>query len=229
MLGILLVEGMRRFRRRLISVLVPVTIVAVLGSAASLWLDQQAARARLAEAQLEPMLARAQAAEERAVRAEASLTAIAVQHLAEAASTATAVARVNEPQRALERALGRLFAAFQDPTGRSYDTLPELFAQAALNTVRAEADFLRAQGHHLGGASTFNLDASPINRVDADRVEVRTVERWLYDERDASDRRQRCFVEDSDQNYVLKRQNQDWIVDEVQLGATRRSECPPGT
>jgi hypothetical protein len=69
---------------------------------------------------------------------------------------------------------------------------------------------------------------SPINRVGDDRVEIHTTERWLYDERDAADQRQRCFIEDSDQNYVLTRQNQDWIVDEVQLGSTRRSECPPG-
>jgi hypothetical protein len=220
---------MRRFRRRLISLLVPLTIVAVLGAAATLWLDQQSARARLAEAQLEPALARAQVAEQRAVRAEASLTAIAAQRVAEAAATSTAVARVSEPQRALERALGRLFAVFQEPTGRAYEQLTDVFSPAALQVVRGEADFLRGNGRHLGGASTFNVDASPVNRIDQDRAEVRTVERWLYDERDASDRRQRCFVEDSDQNYVLKRQNQDWLVDEVQLGGTKRSECPPGT
>ena len=220
---------MRRFRRRLISVLVPMTIVAVLGAAATLWLDQQSARARLAEAQLAPALARAQVAEERAVRAEASLTAIAVQRVAEAAATSTAVARVNEPQRALERALGRLFGAFQDPVGRGYDTLGEVFSPTALQTLRAEADFLRGQGRHLGGASTFNVEASPINRLAEDRVEIHTLERWLYDERDASDRRQRCFTEDSDQTYVLVRQGQDWLVDEVQLGSTRRTECPAGT
>src|SRR2546423_11483512 len=103
---------MVRFRRRLISVLVPLTIIAVLGAAATLWLDQQSARARLAEAQLEPALARAQAAEARALRAEASLTAIAEQRLADAAATATAVAKVAEPAQALERALGRPFSGF---------------------------------------------------------------------------------------------------------------------
>ena len=220
---------MLRFRRRLISVLVPLTIVAVLGAAATLWLDQQGARARLAEAQLEPALARAQVAEARAARAEASLTAIAEQRVAEAGATATAVSRVNEPKQALERALGRLFAAFQDPTSRAFDTLPEVFSPNALNTVRAEADFLRGNGRHLGGASTFSVDSSPVNRVDQDSAEVRSIERWLYDERDASDRRLRCFTEDSDQNYVLKRQGQDWIVDAIQLGGTRRTECPAGT
>ncbi len=220
---------MLRFRRRLISVLVPLTIVAVLGAAATLWLDQQGARARLAEAQLEPALARAQVAEARAARAEASLTAIAEQRVAEAGATATAVSRVNEPKQALERALGRLFAAFQDPTSRAFDTLPEVFSPNALNAVRAEADFLRGNGRHLGGASTFSVDSSPVNRVDQDSAEVRSIERWLYDERDASDRRLRCFTEDSDQNYVLKRQGQDWIVDAIQLGGTRRTECPAGT
>ncbi len=220
---------MLRFRRRLISVLVPLTIVAVLGAAATLWLDQQGARARLAEAQLEPALARAQVAEARAARAEASLTAIAEQRVAEAGATATAVSRVNEPKQALERALGRLFAAFQDPTSRAFDTLPEVFSPNALNAVRAEGDFLRGNGRHLGGASTFSVDSSPVNRVDQDSAEVRSIERWLYDERDASDRRLRCFTEDSDQNYVLKRQGQDWIVDAIQLGGTRRTECPAGT
>src|SRR5258708_39283667 len=107
---------MARFRRGLLAVLVPLTIVAVLAAAAVLGMDQQGARARLAEAQLEPALARAEAADARAVRAEAALTAIAVQRVAEVAATATTVARASEPQRALERSLGRLFAVFLEPT-----------------------------------------------------------------------------------------------------------------
>ena len=220
---------MVRFRRRLLALLVPLTIVAVLAAAGVLWLDQQSARARLAEAQLEPLIARAEVAEARAVRAEASLTTIAVQRVAEAAATATAVARVNEPQRALERALGRLFVVFQEPTGRGYDQLSEAFSPAALQTLRTEADFLRANGRHLGGPSTFNVNASPLEQLAADRVQIHTVERWLYDERDDADRRQRCFIEDSDQNYILKLSGQAWVVDEIQLGATRRSDCPAGT
>jgi len=58
---------------------------------------------------------------------------------------------------------------------------------------------------------------------------VHTVERWLYDERDDADKRIRCFVEDSDQSYLLLLNAQNWVVDEVQLGATHRSDCPPGT
>jgi hypothetical protein len=220
---------MVRFRRRLISFLVPLTIVAVLGAWATLWLDRQGARARLAEGQLEPALTRAQAAEARASRAEAALTAIADQRIAEAGATATAVSHVNEPRQSLERALGRLFAAFQDPTSRAYDTLTEVFSPNALIAIRAEADYLRGTSKHLGGASTFSLDPSPVNRLDQDRAEIHTTERWLYDERNAADQRQRCFVEESDQTYVLKLQGRDWIVDEVQLGDSKRTECPPGT
>jgi hypothetical protein len=58
---------------------------------------------------------------------------------------------------------------------------------------------------------------------------VHTVERWLYDERDDTDRRLRCFIEDSDQTYVLTASGANWLVDEVQLGATHRADCPPGT
>jgi hypothetical protein len=217
---------MRRFRRRLIALLLPLTIVALLFAAGTLWLEQQSARARLAEAQLEPVLARATAAEGRAVRAEASLTAIASQRLAEASATATAVSRAADPQRALERALGRLFAAFQEPTGRAYDQLSDAFGPNALPAVRAEADHLRGNGLRLGGDSTFTVESSAPSRIDADRVEVHTIERWTYDERDASDRRQRCFVEDSDQTYVmLHLPNDVWIVDEVRFGASRRSDC----
>ena len=220
---------MVRFRRRLLGLLVPLAIVAVIGASAVLWLDQQSARARLAEAQLQPALARADAAEARALRAEAALTAIAEQRVAEAAATATAVAAVNEPQRALERNLGRLFAAFQDPTGKGYDQLSDYFSPEALQTLKAEADYLRASGRHLGGASTFSVNASPTQQVAPDRAQVHTIERWLYDERDESDVRQRCFIEESDQTYTLRLTGQVWIVDEFQLGGTRRLECPPGT
>jgi type II secretory pathway pseudopilin PulG len=220
---------MRRFIRGLLALLVPLAILGVLGAAAVLWLDQQSARARLAEAQLEPALARADAAEARAVKAEASLTAIAQQRAVEAAATATTVARVAEPQRALERSLGRLFAVFQEPTGAGYAQLPDLFSLPALQTLRPEADYLRSTGRHLGGASTFNVNASPPEQLAQDRAQVHTVEKWLYDERDDTDKRLRCFIEDSDQNYVLLLNGQNWVVDEVQLGATHRSDCPPGT
>jgi hypothetical protein len=220
---------MVRFRRRLLALLVPLTIVAVLVAAGMLWLDQQSARSRIAEAALQPALARADAAEVRAVRAEASLTAIALQRTAEASATATAVSQANEPQRALERILGRLFGAFQDPTGAAYNQLSDIFSPSALQLVRPEADFLRSTGRHLGGASTFTLDVSSPQQIAQDRSQLHSVERWLYDERDDADRRQRCFIEDSDQTYVLRLNGQMWLVEDVQLGTTHRSECPPGT
>jgi hypothetical protein len=223
---------MARFRGRLLAVLIPLTIVAVLVAAAILWLDQQSARARLAEAQLEPALARAEAADARATRAEASLTAIAVQRVTDASATATTVARASEPQRQLERTLGRVFAVFQEPTGSGYDQLSDVFSPAALQTVRPEADYLRGRGLHLGGASTWSLTTSPPEQLAADRTQIHTVERWLYDERDATDQRQRCFIEDSDQTYVLRLNDPtttSWVVDEIQLGGTRRSDCPPVT
>src|SRR5579859_3003195 len=133
---------MVRFRRRLLALLVPLAIVGVLAAAVVLWLDQQSARARLAEAELQPALARADAAEARAARAEASLTAIAVQQAAQVSATATAVAQADEPQRALERILGRLFATFQNPTSADYDQMGDFFSQNALQVVRPEADYL---------------------------------------------------------------------------------------
>jgi type II secretory pathway pseudopilin PulG len=220
---------MVRFRRRLLALMVPLAVLSVLAAAAVLWLDQQSARARLAEAQLAPALARADAAEARAVKAEASLTAIAQQRVFETAATATSVARVNEPQRELERSLGRLFGVFQEPTGAGYAQLSDLFSPPALQTLRPEADYLRSTGGHLGGASTFNVNASPPVQLAPDRTQVHTVERWLYDERDDTDRRLRCFIEDSDQTYVLTASGANWLVDEVQLGATHRADCPPGT
>ncbi len=220
---------MARFRRGLLRVLVPLALLSILVAAAVLWADQQSARARLAEAELQPALDRATAAEARAARAEASLTAIAQSQLAVAAATATAVSQANEPQRALERILGRLFDVYQDPLGPGYDQLSEVFSANALQVVRPEADYLRINGLHLAGASTFNVDASAPQQLAPDRAQVHTNERWVYDERNDADQRQRCFIEDSDQTYTLVQSGQNWNVDDVQLGATRRSDCPAGT
>jgi hypothetical protein len=68
-----------------------------------------------------------------------------------------------------------------------------------------------------------------VSRSAADRAQLHTIELWLYDERDGADRRVRCFIEDSDQDYVLRLNGQVWVVDEIQLGGTRRVDCPPGT
>ncbi|MBV9174415.1 MAG: hypothetical protein JOZ81_30515 [Chloroflexi bacterium] len=223
---------MVRFRRRLLTVLVPLTVLAVLAAASVLWLEQQSARARVAEAELQPALERAVAAEARAARAEASLTAIAIaiadQKQADVAATATAVAQANEPERGLEHALGQLFGVYQDPSGPAYDQLTRAFSPEALQVVRAEADYLRGNGQHLGGVSTFTVEPSPLTQLEPDVAEVQTTERWVYDERDHSDNRVRCFVEDSDQTYQLRHAEQGWIVDQIQLGSTHRSDCPSG-
>ena len=122
-----------------------------------------------------------------------------------------------------------IFAAFQEPTGRGYDQLSDVFTPAALQGLRAEGDFLRSTGRHLGGASTFSVNASPPDQLATDRAQIHTIERWLYDERDDADRRQRCFIEDSDQDYVMRLNGQLWIVDDFQVGGTRRADCPAGT
>jgi hypothetical protein len=44
-----------------------------------------------------------------------------------------------------------------------------------------------------------------------------------------ADQRQRCFVENSDQPYILVLNGAAWTIDDVQLGATHRADCPPGT
>lgn len=221
---------MIRFRRRLIALLLPLTVIAVLAAAAVLWLDQQSARARLAESELQPALDRAATAEARASRAEAALTSIALQDQANAAATATVVAQANEPQQQLERILGRLFGVFQDPTGAGYAQLSDVFSESALQTVRPEADYLRSTGRHLGGASTFTVDASAAQQIAPDRFQIHTTEQWLYDERDDADRRQRCFIEKSDQTYVLSTAGaQTWQVQDIQLGGTNRTDCPQGT
>jgi hypothetical protein len=224
---------MRRLRRRLLVVLLPLALLVLLAAATVEFVDQQTARTRLAEAALQPALqraqdaeARAQAAEARAAQAEASLTAIANQQTAQAAATATAVARPYDPERALERDLGRVFAVYQDPLGQGYDQLAQLFGPDALPTMRDEADYLRVNGLHLAGASTFDITPSPPVQIDQDHVQIHTTERWVYDEHDASDRRVRCFIEASDQTYTLQRAQQDWLVAQIQLASTQRSPCP---
>jgi hypothetical protein len=53
---------MRRFRRMLLALLVPLAVLAVLIDAGVMFVDQQSARARIAEAALQPALATADAA-----------------------------------------------------------------------------------------------------------------------------------------------------------------------
>jgi hypothetical protein len=218
-----------RFGRWLLALVVTLAIVGFLGTATFVWVDQLNARTRVAEAELQPALDRAAAAEDRAARAEASLTAIADRRVADASATATSVAQANEPEHALERILGQVFNVYQDPAGPGYDHLNAVLSPDALQVFRGEADYLRLNGRHLGGASTWSIDSSAPNQIAGDRAEVHTTEHWLYDERDDSDKRLRCFVEVSDQTYTLVLNGQAWTVDSIQLGSTSRTNCPPGS
>jgi hypothetical protein len=225
---------MRQVRRQVLVGLVLIALLVLLACAAAAFVTQQTTRARLAEATLQPALERAQTVEERAqqaqaraAQAEASLTAIADGHATQAAATATAVARPYDPERALERDLARLFAVYGDPLGQRYDQLAEVFAPDVLPTVRNEADYLRVNDLHLGGASTFAI--TPPVQLDQDQVQTRTTERWVYDERDENDRRVRCFIEVSDQTYTMQRAPRDWMVAELEVATTQRGTCPPGT
>jgi hypothetical protein len=118
---------------------------------------------------------------------------------------------------------------YQDPLGPGYDQLSDVFSADALQSLRAEADYLRINARHLGGTSTFTVDAAPVTQISPDTAQIHTNERWVYDERDNSDARVRCFSEDSDQTYTLRLQGQAWIVDQVQLGTSHRIDCPPAT
>ena len=49
--------------------------------------------------------------------------------------------------------------------------------------------------------------------------------RWVYDERDANDVRQRCIREESEQVYTVVQAGQRWQVEAVQLVSVNRSGC----
>jgi uncharacterized protein HemX len=163
-----------RFRRRVLLVLVPLVVLAALAVGTVYWGQQQRALVVLAEQRRTDAEAAAATAQSQAAQAQASLTAIANQQAASAAATATVVARAAEPRQALETALGRLFAAYQDPVGAAYDQLSQYFGPDALNVVRGEADYLRANGLHLGGSSTFSVNSDAPNPTGADAVTIHT-------------------------------------------------------
>jgi hypothetical protein len=154
--------------------------------------------------------------------AEASLTAIV---RAQAEASATAQARTSEPAAALERALGLVLATYQDPSEARLRGLADAFSPAALAVFRPEADRLLAMDLRLGGDSRYDLQVLSSAPQGADRAEVRTRERWTYDERDASGRRARCLHEEGEQTYTLRRTGGGWLVDEVQVASSQRTEC----
>jgi hypothetical protein len=194
--------------------LVALAVLLVLGGA-TVWARQHEAARRSAEA-------RAEAAEARLAVAEASLTAIV---RAQAEASATALAQANEPAAALERALGLVLATYKEPSEARMRALGDAFSPAALAVFRPEADRLMSMDLRLGGESGYDLQVLSSSPQGADRAEVRTRERWTYDERDASGRRARCLHEDGEQTYTLQRTGGGWLVDEVQVASSQRTEC----
>lgn len=198
---------------RLLPWVVAIVILALFGGA-SLWVRQQ-------EGQRRQESTRADAAEVELAIVRATLTAV-VQ--AQATSQASAVALASQPGPSLERALGLVFAAYQEPTQARLLALNDAFAPAARAVFQTQAEHLISSGRHLGGDSTFQVEVLT-TEPRGERADVRTRERWLYDERDPANQRQRCLIEEGEQTYTLRRMPAGWIVEDVQLGISRRSEC----
>jgi hypothetical protein len=152
----------------------------------------------------------------------AQLTAI-VQAQAEA--SATAFAHSNEPVPFLQRALSLVFDAYRAPSETSIRVLGEVFTQSALMVFSPEAEHLVTSGLRLGGDSTFSMEPISVTPRGPDRVELRTRETWVYDRRDPEGRRHRCIQEDGELTYVLRRAGTSWIIEEVELGTSRRTDC----
>jgi hypothetical protein len=192
-----------------------VALLAVLLLALTIiWANQHEAALRAAET-------RADQAEARAATAEALVT---TQAQAQAA-TATALARATSPEAAVEHSLGLLLAAEREPSPERLRALSDAFGPAALAVVRPEVEHLLSGGLHLGGSSDYELTVLTTETPGPDQADVRTRERWTYDERAADDRRARCLVETSEQTYALQRVGTAWQVTDVELASSSRMEC----
>jgi hypothetical protein len=180
------------------------------------WARQQQAARLVAED-------RATIAETRLVAAEASLTAIA---RVSAAATATASAASNEPELALRRSLDLVFEAYKDPSEGKLKALTDAFSTDALSFERTEAEHLISGGLHLQGSTPYELtvlSSAPV--ADGDTL-INTHEVWTYDEVDGQERKVRCFREESDQAYTLRRIAAGWRVEDITLSGTpHRTDC----
>ncbi len=182
----------------------------------TVWARQQDTARRLAEN-------RADLAEARLAIAEASLTATA---RSSAAATATAQAQASLPETALRRALDLVFEAYKDPTEAKLRALSDAFSPDALSFERREAEHLISGGLHLAGATPYELNVLSSTPKSSEESEIRTREVWTYDEVDSQGRRTRCFREESEQTYVVRRLPAGWLIQDVQLsGTTRRTDC----
>ena len=134
------------------------------------------------KAALQASETRANQAEARAATAEAVVT---VQARSQAA-TSTALAYVNSPEAAVDRGLRLVLAVEREPTEQRIRTLGDAFAPAALVVLRPEVEHLLSGGLHLGGDSGYEITVAATTRP-PDQAQVRTRERWTYDERNAAD------------------------------------------
>jgi hypothetical protein len=140
-------------------------------------------------------------------------------------ATATALAYAGSPTAAVERSLGLVLAAEREPTDQRLRTLNDTFAPAALVVVRPEVEHLLSGGLHLGDQSTYVLDVVATAYPSPDQAQVRTRERWTYDERTQNNVRARCLVETSDQTYTLQRAGPEWRVVDIEVTAASRTDC----
>jgi hypothetical protein len=180
-----------------------------------IWADQR-------ENVLQATTVRASQAEARAATAEAAVTAEAQRQ----AATATALAFANSPEAAVVRSLDLVLAAEQQPTEQRLRSLSDAFGPAALAIIRPEVEHLLSGGLHLSGDSGYQVEELGTDSPSSDQAQVRTRERWIYDERTSADLRARCLVETSEQTYSLHKVVSDWQVDGIQLGTSTRADCP---
>jgi hypothetical protein len=172
---------------------------------------------------------RLQASETRVVQAEAraaTAEAVVTVQAQTQAATATAVSYANSPQAALDRSLALVLAAERDPTEQRLKALNAAFGLTAMAVIRPEVEHLLSGGLHLGGGSAYEVSLLSVASPTPDQVEMRTRERWTYDELNSDNERARCLVESSEQTYTLQRVAADWQVTDIELGASSRADCP---
>jgi hypothetical protein len=170
-----------------------------------------------------------QASETRVVQAEAraaTAEAIVTVQTETQAATATALSYANSPQAALDRSLALVLAAEREPTEERLKELSAAFGPPALAVIRPEVEHLLSGGLHLGGGSAYDLSVLDTSSPTPDQAQVRTRERWTYDEVNSDNQRARCLVESGEQTYTLQRAGADWQVTDIELGASSRADCP---
>ena len=139
-----------------------------------------------------------------------------------------ALAYANSPEAAVDRSLNLVLAAEQEPTEQRLKALNDAFGPGAMAFIRPEVEHLLSGGLHLGGASGYDVSVLTTVNPSPDQAEVRTQERWTYDERNAREERARCLIERSEQTYTLQRAGPEWQVADIQLATSSRTDCSSG-